>query len=409
MAVLSQTEIDAESERLAALRMQMLEMHPFWGYMLLQVRLIPALDLPTYAATDALRHIWFNPVLTRKLSLPELGFVLAHEVCHQVLTTSARQGNREAFKWNMATDYAINAMIADIPRPGLSPWRKESLYQMPENGLFNPKYRDWIAEMIYEDLCRKKLPGRAAFVELTLPDAMGKGLQMPDALDHGGGIDLHLPIELNVDQLEALQNRVKAAVETYYANSERGNLPLDFLRQTDLLNPPKVPWQRLLHHFADTVLNTDDYSLARPNKRYLVQDLLVPGLYNEVLRSIVVALDTSGSMSNDEIRQVAEEIRGIIPHTQDITLIIADCEIQQVIAFDDLENFLQNGELRGGGGTDHVCVFEYIAKQQLNPSLFIGLTDLYSRFPKKRPPYPVLWITPECHSTAPWGKIIAIR
>ncbi|NMA20539.1 MAG: hypothetical protein GX927_08160 [Lentisphaerae bacterium] len=408
MTVLSQTEIDAESERLSALRMQMLEMHPFWGYMLLQVRLIPALGLPSYMTTDEVRHIWFNPALTRELSLPELGFVLAHEVCHQVLATSARRQNREPLKWNMAADYAINAMVAEIPQPGSSSYWQESLYEMPEDGLYDPKYRDWIAEMIYEDLCRKKLKRRGVFVELTLPDVKGENLQMPDTLDHGGGIDLHLPIELNANQLETLQDRIKAAVETYYASSERGHLPLDLLRRTGALEPPKVPWQRLLHRFADAVLNTDDYSLARPNKRYLVQDLLVPGLYNETLRSVVVALDTSGSMRTEEIRQVAGEIRGIVPHTQDITLIVADCEIQQVIGFDELENFLQSGEFRGGGGTDHVCIFEYIAKHHLNPTLFIGLTDLCSHFPEKRPPYPVLWITPAYHGMAPWGKVISL-
>jgi predicted metal-dependent peptidase len=82
--------------------------------------------------------------------------------------------------------------------------------------------------------------------------------------------------------------------------------------------------------------------------------------------------------------------------------------IQQVIGIDDLEDFLQKSEYSGGGGTDHVCVFDYIDRHRLNPTLFIGLTDLYSRFPPKRPAYSVLWITLEDHGTAPWGKIVSI-
>ncbi len=407
MTSISQTEIAVEAGRLSALRMQMLEMHPFWGYMLLQMRLIPALELPTYAATDEVRHIWFNPALTRDLSLPELGFVLTHEVCHQVLATSSRQGGREPVKWNKATDYAINAMIAEIPMPSAN-ILQEKLYQMPKKGLLDPKYRDWIAEMIYEDLCRKELQSNVIYVELVLPDSKGGNLQLPGVLDHQGGIDLHLPLELTANQLELLRNRIQAAVENFTASADRGHLPKDLLRRTGTFEAPKLPWQRVLHHFADAALNTDDYSLARPNKHYRAQDMLVPGHYSDTICSVVVALDTSGSMTEDDIRLVAGEIRGIVPHTQNITLIVADCTIQQVIGIDDLENFLQKGKFCGGGGTDHVCVFEYIARHHLNPTLFIGLTDLFSSFPEKRPFYPVLWVTPECHGEAPWGKVITI-
>ncbi|MDD4097171.1 MAG: VWA-like domain-containing protein [Lentisphaeria bacterium] len=404
---MNQTGSDAEAERLSALRMQMLEMHPFWGYLLLQMRLLPAPRLPTYAATDGVRHIWYNPARTRELCLPELGFVLTHEVCHQVLATTARQDGRETVKWERAADYAINAMVAEIPVPGAAAWAKK-LYQMPENGLFNPKYRDWIAEMIYEDLCRKPQDGEAVTVELFLPNVKGEDVAWPGVLDHRGGIDVHLPVAMTANQLDLLRNRLKAAAENFHAHADRGHLPLDILRQAGVLGPSKIPWQRLLHHFAGSALNTDDYSLARPNKRYRAQDMLVPGHYSETVRSIVVALDTSGSMSREEIRQVAGEVRGMVSHAQDITLIVADCAILQVIGMDELEAFLKNGVFGGGGGTDHVCVFEYIARHRLNPTLFIGLSDLHSRFPREKPPYPVLWVAPECHASPPWGKVITV-
>ncbi len=408
MKPITQAEIDAEAERLSAVRMQMLEAHPFWGYMLLQVRLVPAVELPSYVATDAVSHIWYNPARTRKLSIPELGFVLTHEICHQVLATAARQMGREPVKWNYATDYAINAMVSEIPMPGAKNWQ-EKLYQMPDNVLFDPKYRNWVVEVIYEDLCRKDLQSEVIYLELLLPSSEGGELRLPGVLDHQGGIDLHLPLELTADQLELLRSRIQAAVEHFEIGDSRGHLPKELLRETEVLEAPKIPWQRLLYHFAASALDIDDYSLARPNKRYRALDLVVPGLYSEKVGSIVVALDTSGSMSNEEISEVASEIRGIAPHTQDITLIVADSIIQQVIGFDELESFLQKGEFRGGGGTDHVCVFDYIASHHLDPTLFIGLSDLFSSFPEKQPPYPVIWVTTEIYGEVPWGKIIALR
>jgi len=97
-----------------------------------------------------------------------------------------------------------------------------------------------------------------------------------------------------------------------------------------------------------------------------------------------------------------------MPLVDDIILIIADAEIQEVVPFEGLESFLQAGRLPGRGGTDHVCVFDYIAEHRLNPSLFIGLTDLGSSFPEQKPPYPVLWVTPYWHADPPWGQVITL-
>ena len=139
-----------------------------------------------------------------------------------------------------------------------------------------------------------------------------------------------------------------------------------------------------------------------------MQDVIVPGHSGETISNLVVALDTSGSMTEEEIREVAGEIRGMVPNAQDVTLIVADNVIQQVIPLDHLEEVLALGMFRGGGGTDHVCVFEYIARHHLNPRIFIGLSDLYSCFPEEKPPYPVLWLTPEIHGDPPWGKVIEL-
>ena len=408
MNKLTQQDIDKEMERTAALRMQMLEMHPFWGYILLQMRLVPAPELPAMAMTDGLRHIWINPRRTRDLSLRELGFVLAHEVCHAVFASSARQCGREAFKWNQATDYAINAIVADIPLPGNSLYF-HPLYQMPQGVLYNQKYKNWIAEVIYEDLCRKDQNKKPQQYALFLPDADGKMRELPDVMDHDGGIDIHLPLLEDAAFREAVQQKVQTALEYYRVNNARGDLPENLLREAGMLDPPpKLPWKRLLHRYADTAIAGDDYSLAHPNRRYLMHDLVVPGKYSEKMASVVVALDTSASMSDDTIREIAGEIRGILPDARQITLIVADAAIQQVVPFENIENYLNRGKFPGGGGTDHVCVFRYIEEHKLNPSLFIGLSDLASRFPLKQPPYPVLWIVPELHDDPPWGKVIEL-
>ena len=87
---------------------------------------------------------------------------------------------------------------------------------------------------------------------------------------------------------------------------------------------------------------------------------------------------------------------------------MADCAVQQVIPLAQMDEFLQRTKLKGGGGTSHICVFDYIDQHKLTPRLFIGLTDLCSNFPTKKPPYPVLWVVPKVHDTPPWGKVIEV-
>ena len=405
----SAAQVADEEKRLAALRMQFLELHPFWGYILLQMRLIAAPKLPALAMTDCVSRIWFDPRRTAELGLRELGFVLLHEICHQVLATHERRQDRDPYKWNMATDYAINDLIADIPDPGAGKYDLYAkLYEAPAGALLSSRYHGWIAETIYEDLCRKKVRPMRKWVSVSLPTENGGRIELADLPDFSGGIDLHLPVELNDDQRETLRTRIAAAVDNYHANNDRGSIPDELLRRLQLLTPPKLPWRRLLHQYADAVLHRDDYSLAVPNKRFLMHDVVVPGYYSEEIGSLAAAVDTSGSMTEEEIREVLSELRGMVDSAQEMTLIVADCKIQRVVSGEALDAFLRKGELTGGGGTDHVCVFDYIAEHGLRPSIFVGMTDLFSNFPARQPPYPVLWLVPKRHADAPWGRVIEI-
>jgi len=87
-----------------------------------------------------------------------------------------------------------------------------------------------------------------------------------------------------------------------------------------------------------------------------------------------------------------------------------------------LDEFLRNPRIFGGGGTSHIPVFEYIARHHLEPDLFIGITDLRSVFPEKKPHYPVLWVAPRFATymdwcmeiedvcpPPPWGHVIRIE
>ena len=222
-------------------------------------------------------------------------------------------------------------------------------------------------------------------------------------------MDIHLPDTLTSRDREELSDRIAAAVEVWQRSSERGHVPGDLVRELDRRRKPKLPWRRLLRRYGGQALAKDDYSLTHPNKRYLADDLVVPGLHSDRAGRIVVAVDTSASITPELLDEILSEVAGLADEAEEITVIIADAEVHEVITGVDLPAYLSKGRVSGGGGTDHLPVFWHIDKHRLQPDLFVGLTDLFTRLPRKQPPYPVIWVVPPERGTAPWGRVVVLE
>jgi len=399
-----------ERKRLTALRVQLIDHHPFWGHIMLQMQLVFQADLPVIAATDCFRYIWLNPVMTSKLPIRQLGFVVIHEICHSVFASKERRGSRDQYLWSCATDYAINRILAE-----------DCNYEIPKiyiNGqlqdiLLDRRYRDWPAESIYMSLENMYIPVDPPTVDLRLNvpssqfDGRHHSIDLPGVQDHGG-IDVHLPLPLSPAQREKLAIRVNEALKAWHSNGSQGFYPGEFGIRLEPEYKHLVQWQRLLRQFVGRAMARDDYSLARPNKRYLSEKIIVPGRFSETPGLVVVALDTSGSMGRDLVSKALGEIAELDDLLPEVMLITADAAVHQVIPAGKLKEFLNKPFVTGWGGTSHIPVFEYIKKQSLEPDLLIGITDLCTEFPKNRPPYPVLWIAPKGHGNHPWGHVVEI-
>ena len=403
----------------------------------MQCRIIPARGLGAIAATDCKRNIYFDPELTANLRVTELGFVLLHEVCHHVQASFARQEGRDQFLWNCATDYAINRIVADIPDPSGMTSR---IYSPPSGILLDRSMDDMVAETIYEQLLADKqfATRRKIVVRVTLnlpatngnssggcdsddagmpePGAGKKGMpstQGPETNggrqitveDHAGGIDIHLPGELTDAEREALEDMVRAAVSHWRASDKRGSIPGDIARKYSP-STPRVNWRRQLRNHLTAFIGREEFSRSHPNRRWMAEGLVVPGCQDEKVGRVVVALDTSGSMSPELLGEVISEIRPLMEQVLDLDLIVADAKVHEVVSMDELPAWLSRGAAAGGGGTSHVPVFDWIERNGNRPDLFIGLTDLHTELPRRRPGYPVLWVVPEHHGEAQWGTVV---
>jgi predicted metal-dependent peptidase len=75
------------------------------------------------------------------------------------------------------------------------------------------------------------------------------------------------------------------------------------------------------------------------------------------------------------------------------------------------EEFLPSDPIQltpqGGGGTDFVPVFHWVAENGIDPVCLIYLTDLCCFSYPDKPEYPVLWVT-SSRRTAPFGETVRI-
>jgi predicted metal-dependent peptidase len=401
---------EGERARLAGLRLALLDAHPFWGFLLMHLTLVPDASLSHIAATDARRHIWFNPHRTAALSDAQLAFVLLHEVGHLAYASAERARGRDHYLWNRATDYAINRMIvaasasasASDPDPDAP---ATPLCVPPPGILLDRRFDGLLAEAIYERL---------------LDEARGEGSGPLESVgdhrgaSHGGGLDLHLPptpaegaFDDGVDGADAVAARLRAATEHWIATGRRGHVPGELARPFE---PGRgvVPWVRELRAFVQTAVTLTELDPWRPDRRWLARDVYRPGRGGDHLGCVVVALDTSGSIPREMLAMAGAELMGLRRVVDEVYVVVADARVQESIPPEQVEAWLRRGRMRGGGGTDHRPVFEWVARRGLQPDAFIGFTDLQTRFPDFPPPYPVLWIAPGGAPRPPFGRVVVI-
>jgi predicted metal-dependent peptidase len=153
----------------------------------------------------------------------------------------------------------------------------------------------------------------------------------------------------------------------------------------------------------------NDYSWNPPNRRYVHAGLYLPSVKNEELPEIVIAVDTSGSISQGELDQFAAEVSAVLQDFDTlVTLVYCDAAvsgIQELSRF-DLPLVLTP---TGGGGTDYRPVFDLVGERSMEPACLIYLTDLECINYPVPPDYPVLWVSTRTGKRVPpFGEVVEL-
>ena len=313
---------------------------------------------PDRVCTNGKQILW-GPYDFLDCSQEERENTLLHEILHVGMLHHLRRGNRDPYIWNIACDYRINNYLRANGRHIPDSWvvdptidkgpegvlAEEQIYDKILTGeIYCPsKPDDWVSDMLEEEIDPRHIINSAVRATQAA-ELAGKAASLP------GGL------------------------------KERLN---DFLQ-------PVIPWERQLQQWM-TDLIEQDYSWLTPNRRY--QDVYLPSLYDDEgrLEHLVFYFDTSGSMTERDVKRVLAEIKYVheVLKPKKLTLVQFDHEIQTTKEWSEDEPF-ENVEIVGGGGTSLVPVKEHIEKYQ--PTAAIIFSDLECEpMEKLSVNVPVLW------------------
>jgi len=423
---------DRPGARIAAARTRLILDHPFIGTLTLHLRPVAADPRRCPAiGTDGV-HLFFNPDFVEAATPAALRFWLAHEALHCALGHVARRGHRVRARWDAACDHAVNHLL------------REDGLELPAGACCDPAFRGLSAEEIYplvpDEGAQRDLdshlfdrPGdgglaghlgtmrlRADAGQTGSGGAAGGPETAAIAADDdawddaghearrhrpaGSGQLEIAPPALTADLEQAWRSRLATAAQSA---REAGRLGQSWQRVLEKLLEPTLPWRALLARFVVSAAR-EDYSFQRPPRRDGAA--LLPRLARGSLR-IVAVLDTSGSITADELNEFTGELDALKAQVR-AELTVHACDERLAPdgpwRFDAWEPVALPASIEGGGGTRFTPAFEWVESAGLAPDLLVYFTDAQGEFPTVPPPYPVLWLV-KGRAGVPFGERVQLN
>ena len=438
-------------EKLVRARIQLQKEKPFFSYLTMHLTFIETPDMlknsPGGIGVDKYGNLYFDPEYIDTLSDEQIKGVLAHEVMHCALEHLERLGNREHFLFNVANDIVVNHMLIkdgmQLPRDGINPYGDSIEFF----GIKIKKIGDKTSEEVYDKLFRglsKQWKKNKKRIQKYLDEQEKQG---------NGGFDQHMYGEKEQDKSKCpvcggsgkdkdgndcprcsnkknqqsnggkvptnMKNKdwKKILVDASSHARQRGNLPAGMERIVGKLLETYIDWRGLLYRYITSQIPVD-YTWARPSKRSHSLGIYLPAVEKEMIE-VMVAVDTSGSISQKELAEFISEISSIVNSFKNVDLTVIDCDCR-VNGIHELRNASVSevihkigAKLRGGGGTSHIPVFDWINKNKPTARFVIAFTDGYTEFPPQEDvKQPVLWVVAgnwrADKDNFPYGKVIEL-
>lgn len=431
-------EIKNELQRVQDTLTDLVAKEFFLGYITSQwENIVPAKEIDTFATSSD--TLLFNPEFSKGLTRKQLRFVILHELGHlfylhplkdrtkirdEILTLAEEQVVNE-FVLKFAKDYNLEIeefappiSPIDIVKGNVEPGTKAYIY--------DPKLDNLDVIEIYEILKQnhnpQKCPMNSKEIVMVLTDDVIESESDSRTANNQQSEDTDTVTVVKQKNQQVNQNGqdevrkqlMKAKTILVVEQLKKKGFETSSLKRlVENLRKPIVNWKRVLRRYMNDIFSSDigrTYSKQRGrserNKDYILPVFTEKKI--EGVNDIVIAVDTSGSISDKELNRFLSEIASILKDvSHKVSIITCDAEIKEVYTDVDLKK-LPTIKITGGGGTDFRPVFRYLDAQKKKPRVLIYLTDGYGDFPERKPRYETIFAINNIYADPPFGRTLRI-
>lgn len=398
--------------RLQRIKGEILIKYPFFGYLIMHTNL--KLEPCNTAYTDV-RNICFDPDFASRLSDKELEFTFLHEVLHIVLNHCIRANGHIRDIYNVAADIVVNSIIMEVFKVDEFSLDGVALMHRDKSG---KEGRELGVEEIYAELIKQveKQLLMSDDLKQLIQELLGACMD-----DHSSWSDIENPELLQKEWEKLLEKAIDYAKKHDSPfDSDEGDIFESELIRNLLVEADyqsRVDWQGALRDFIQKVNDSFDYSFLPPDRRLLAHNLILPDFnesISEVINNIWFVIDTSASMSDEQISQLFEEIKCCVSGLGHLggKLSFFDVKLTEPVDFcrvDDLKDI----KPVGGGGTDFSCIFRGLDTHMQDgyPTAIVVMTDGEASFNDENlaKGIPVLWALTNKKVIPPWGNVLYIE
>jgi predicted metal-dependent peptidase len=376
---------------------------PFYGLLLLHLNKEWTTKVPTAGVgLNGINYkLYINPDFWQSLSDDHKKGLLQHELMHIAffhITEYKHLPNHELA--NISQDIEINQKIDEkyLPPGGCTLEKFEDYGLLPEEG--TNTYYDKLSKEKEKGPGQGNGSGGQSLLD-AIQDAIDNGtmqtqgqgqnnMQVPDH-QWDDFADLTDTQQKLVDkQLEVMLTEVVEQVQKM-----RGTIPHNVLQRMEALKniePPKFNWRAYLRRY----IGNSSKSMMRKTKRKQSKRFELDfGIRVQELSHILIAIDSSASVSDDEIKEFMNEIHHMYKCGHDFTLVFADTEMQDPIRYRPNTPL----DIKKRGGTDFNPVVDYYLKYKKKYTTLIYLTDGEAPAPDA-PVKNILWVlSTKCSDT----------
>ena len=335
----------------------------FYGYFLFQMGREIRFDITSATSInfkEAKYVMYFNPIIFLELNMEQMQSTIKHEILHVLSQHLIRlkdfKDKYSTLALNLAMDVVVNQCL-----DCLCPYSITLEY-------INNKYNLNLEKFKTFEYYLEKIQ-----TELDLQEENDEGEIVDNNENVAVDFDAEKTHDIWEECIEIDEKTLRDFTEKFANNDKKGSVPTYIENMIKSLKNSKgeLPWNLYLKKLMGTIEANKKKTITRRNRRQ-PNRLDLRGELRGHKAEIAVAIDISGSISDEEFKQAIKEVLTIVKsHNQEITIIECDKEIKRTYKVKSPKDIKER--VASGGGTKFLPVFEYANNKKIN--LLIYFTD----------------------------------